>query len=164
MRNVLLRQLWVGLGLCLGLVLGLVPGVATAESPVGDELAFVGELTPVAGEDLEEARGGAALPDGFGIEVTAMLRVLAEGQELASMTGHFGGPGGLGVHAGLLNSQGAPFSGSLLDNPIIVNSLDGITIHDYREITVYIDHLPVPATRAGSAIPEVVLPGHRVQY
>jgi len=160
MRNVLSQ------GLLRSLVIGLVlvTGAAFAESPGGDELAFVGELAPVAGEVLEEARGGAALPEGFGIEVTAMLRVLADGQELASMTGQLGGTTGLGVHEGLLNSQGAPFSGSLLDNPVIVNSLDGITIHDYREITVYIDHLPGPATGAGSAIPEVILPGQRLQY
>lgn len=160
MRNVLSQRLWPG----LGVLLALSTAAASAESPSGDELSFVRGLVPVAREELEEARGGAVLPRGFGIEVTAMLRILAEGQEVVSMAGHFGGATGLGAQVGILNSQNIPFSGSLLDNPIIVNSLNGITIQDYREITVYIDHLPLPGTGGGSAIPEVILPGQRVQH
>ncbi len=136
-----------------GLLCLLVAGGAFAgdrEAPPGDPIALLADVEPVELEVLAEARGGASLPGDFGIEVTAVLRLLAEGQDLVTMTGSFVSGQApvapmteLGAHANLLSS-------GVLDTPVLVNSLDGVSLEQYREVTIHLTNLPTRGVRVPS--------------
>jgi hypothetical protein len=145
--------------LALGSLWVLAPSAALAEPPELDAISLVGELAPVDSDVLAKARGGASLRGGFGIEVTAVLRLMAEGQDVLSMTGAYGLTGGVSTPQTVVHSQGSPLAATVLENPIIVNSLDGVSLEQYREITVHLTDFSFSKNRALLPVSNVTLGG-----
>ena len=149
----------------LAVVLGaLLPGVALAgDEPAMDELGLFSEVEPVAEEALADARGGAALPGGLDIEVTALMRVLADGEDVLSISGGLTAAGhGLVAQDMVLQSQNLPAGDRpILDNPMIVNALDNVSLEQYREITIHLQGVPGSgvASPMVPVVPSLTIPG-----
>ncbi len=120
-------------------VLGLVflflvsPGTSRAGDDFDDPFA---DLQALGDEELAEARGGAvSLPNGMTIEVTGSMKLLADGQEIAA---------GMmpGMDIGELALDHATQNLDLAGQDAIVNSLDGISLDQYREINFFISNIP----------------------
>ena len=115
--------------------------LGAAESPSDFEDPLAG-LAAIGDESLDEARGGMVLPNGMQIEVLTTMRVLVDGDEMAARGAlNLGTPQIVNDHA-----HGA-----------IVNSLNNISLEQYREINFFISNLP-SSTRPASFIPPPVLP------
>ena len=120
------------LALAVGLGTLLFSGDSLAEMPADVDDPFA-EMRAVEEDELAAARGGALLPNGMTVEVTGLMRVMVDGQHLSTTT--FGNQG----QAGGLVPTGIPFA----DGPAsIINSLDGVSLDQYREINFYISNLP----------------------
>ena len=91
-------------------------------------------LSPVDDTELDAARGRAVLPDGLTVEVTALMRVLVDGQEIAQSV-LSDASAAVSGQASLLPLTSAPY--------ILQNSLNGISIERYREINFRISNLPI---------------------
>jgi hypothetical protein len=116
----------------------LFPGSSLADAPGDMDDPFFA-MEAVEEEELASARGGAVLPNGMTIEVTGLMRVMVDGQHLTTSTfGDF--------------QPGVADIGSLqpmLDGPAsVINSLNGISLDQYREINFYISNLPTSLERA----------------
>lgn len=116
----------------------LFPGASLADAPGGMDDPFFA-MEAVEEEELASARGGAVLPNGMTIEVTGLMRVMVDGQHITTSTfGNF--------------QQGVADAGSLqpmLDGPAsVINSLNGISLDQYREINFHISNLPTSMERA----------------
>jgi len=120
--------------LCLVVGLGalLFSGEALAETPAGFDDPFAG-MQALEEDELAAARGGAVLPNGMIVEVSGLMRVVVDGQHLSTTT--FGGQG---QAPGLIPAD-IPFG----DAPAsVINSLNGISLDQYREINFHISNLP----------------------
>ena len=114
----------------LGVLLFAAPVLADLSAGLDDPFAA---MEAVEEGELAEARGGAVLPNGMTLEVTALMRVMVDGQHLATST--------YGNH---------PMGGGDLAMPIplgdgpasVINSLNGISLDQYREINFHISNLP----------------------
>jgi len=114
----------------LGVLLFAAPVLADLSAGLDDPFAA---MEAVEEGELAEARGGAVLPNGMTLEVTALMRVMVDGQHLATST--------YGSH---------PMAGSDIAMPIpigdgpasVINSLNGISLDQYREINFHISNLP----------------------
>lgn len=142
----------------------LISGVALAgDGPAMDELGLFSEVEPVAEETLADARGGAALPGGLDIEVTALMRVLADGEDVLSISGGLAAAGhGLAAQDMVLQSQNLPVGDApILDNPMIVNALDNVSLEQYREITIHLQGVPGSgvASPMVPVVPSLTIPG-----
>ena len=116
----------------------LFPGSSLADAPGDTDDPFFA-MEAVEEEELASARGGAVLPNGMTIEVTGLMRVMVDGQHLTTST--FGDlqPGGAGI-GGMQ---------PMLDGPTsVINSLNGISLDQYREINFHISNLPTSLDRA----------------
>jgi len=116
----------------------LFPGASLADAPGDMEDPFFA-MEAVEEEELASARGGAVLPNGMTIEVTGLMRVMVDGQHITTSTfGNF--------------QQGVADAGSfqpMLDGPAsVINSLNGISLDQYREINFHISNLPTSMERA----------------
>lgn len=153
-------QVIARLGVCL-----LWAGVAFADDAwPGDELGLVSAMEPVGEAILAEARGGAALPDGLGIEVTALMRVLADGEDLLTVSSAWeAGAHGLAAQQIVLQGQNVPVGESVFNNPLIVNAMDGVSLEQYREVTIHLSNLPV-GTGAIPIVPSLSIPGIPTRY
>ena len=115
----------------------------------------------VSGPD--DSRGGAALPGGLDIEVTALMRVLADGEDVLTVSGGLTAVGhGLAAQDMVVQSQNLPVGDqALLDNPMIVNTLDNVSLEQYREITIHLRS--GPGAGVGSpmvpVVPSLTVPG-----
>ena len=120
----------------------LFPGNSLADTPSGVDDLFM-SMDAVGEEELAESRGGAVLPNGMTVEVTGLMRVMVDGQHLSTST--------FGAHsAGGLDALG-PIP--LADAPAsLVNSLNGISLDQYREINFHISNLPANFNR-GAFVP-----------
>ena len=116
----------------------LFPGAVLADAPGDFDDPFFA-MEAVEEEELASARGGAVLPNGMTIEVTGLMRVMVDGQHITTST--FGGiEPGMGD---IGNVQ--PF----LDGPAsVINSMNGISLDQYREINFHISNLPTSLERA----------------
>lgn len=141
----------------------LLCGVALAgDGPIGDELALVGEVEPVGDATLAAARGGASLPGGIDIEVTALMRVLADGEDILTISGGVSAAAhGVAAQEMVLQSQNLPAAGQVLNNPLIINSLDNISLEQYRDITIHLQNVPGIGTARPivPVVPSLSVPG-----
>lgn len=141
----------------------LLSGVALAGDPIlGDELALVQEVEAVADTTLAEARGGASLPGGLGVEVSALMRVLADGEDILAISGGVSAAAhGVAAQEMVLQSQHLPATGQALNNPLIMNSLDNISLEQYREITIHLQNVPGVGTARPivPVVPSLTIPG-----
>jgi len=113
--------------------MGTFPGSAAAEDFVRaseeDPFAF---LSPVDDSELAASSGRAVLPDGLKVDVTVLMRVLVDGQELAQS-----------VLSEASASSQASFQALTSTSDILQNSLNGISLEHYREINFRISNLPI---------------------
>jgi hypothetical protein len=132
-RTARYKRILFGSVITLGMI--FIPVLASADDlePASDD-PFV-SFSPVEESELENSRGRAVLPDGLTIEVTGLMRILVDGQELS--------------RAALFNSS--PVSASqlpLTDTPLIIqNSLNGISLEQYRELNFRISNIPISLER-----------------
>jgi len=138
MRSLIHKALAVA-SLATCLLLGASPGAAGAPGDFEDPLAG---LAAISDEHLEEARGGMVLPNGMTIEVLGTMRVLVDGDELATS-------GAFDLSTPQVVSEHA--------HGTIVNSLNNVSLEQYREINFFISNLPT-STRPASFVPPPVLP------
>jgi hypothetical protein len=116
----------------------LFPGSSLADAPGDMDDPFFA-MEAVEEEELASARGGAVLPNGMTIEVTGLMRVMVDGQHLTTST--FGD-----FQPGVADIGGMQ---PMLDGPAsVINSLNGISLDQYREINFYISNLPTSLERA----------------
>ena len=128
--------------LAVGMGALLFPGNSFADTPGGLDDLFMA-MDAVGEEELAQARGGAVLPNGMTVEVTGLMRVMVDGQHLATST--FGDyPRGAGDSIGPIPLTQTPAS--------VVNSLNGISLDQYREINFHISNLPTNLNR-GAFVP-----------
>jgi len=119
----------------------VVLGMATfAVSAAADDLLRESQedpfasFSPIDDTELDASRGRAVLPDGLTVEVTALMRVMVDGQEILQSA--------LSDASGGTSGQAASLP--LTDAPqILQNSLNGISIDRYREINFRISNLPI---------------------
>ena len=113
-------------------------GTALADGPGALDDPFLA-MEAVGEEELAGARGGAVLPNGMTIEVTGLMRVMVDGQHVSTST--YGGlQPGMGDLGNVLPSMDGPAS--------VINSLNGISLDQYREINFHISNLPASLERA----------------
>ena len=139
MRSLLSKALAVASLAAILLLLWASPGAAEAPSDFEDPLAG---LAALADESLAEARGGMVLPNGMTIEVLGTMRVLVDGDELAA--------------SGAMNLA-TPQIVSNHAHGTIVNSLNNVSLEQYREINFFISNMPL-STRPANFVPPPVLP------
>ena len=111
---------------------------------------------------LAEARGGASLPGGLGVEVSALMRVLADGEDILAISGGVSAAAhGVAAQEMVLQSQHLPAAGQALNNPLIMNSLDNISLEQYREITIHLQNVPGVGTARPivPVVPSLTIPG-----
>jgi hypothetical protein len=114
----------------------------------------LGDLEALEDLELAEVRGsGIRLPNGMTIEVTVIRRLLVDDQELVLP----------GVADGREIVQ--PVFGSATQNldisqqGSILNSLDGISLRQYREINFFISNLP-PNVLSSRFLPDPDVSSH----
>ncbi len=128
--------------LAVGMGALLFPGDSFADTPGSLDDLFMA-MDAVGEEELAQARGGAVLPNGMTVEVTGLMRVMVDGQHLTTST--FGDYShGAGGSIGPMPLADAPAS--------IINSLNGISLDQYREINFHISNLPTNFNR-GAFVP-----------
>ena len=121
-----------GLAWLVGLGVLLSAPVVLAELPSGLDDPFAA-MEAVAEGELSEARGGAVLPNGMIVEVSGLMRVMVDGQHLTTST--FGNyPQGSMDPTFQIPIGSAPAS--------VINSLNGVSLDQYREINFRISNLP----------------------
>jgi hypothetical protein len=133
--------------LIAGMLLLLSASRAVAETPLDFEDPLAG-LAPMEDASLAESRGGAVLPNGMTIEVLGTMRLLVDGDELAS---------GAASGAGDLTRDLATQISNTSRPGMIVNSLDNVSLEQYREINFFISNLPDDLTTP-NFIPRPILP------
>jgi len=118
-------------------------GPFAALSPVeGDPLDSLSEiegdpfasLSPTEDAVLDASRGRAVLPDGLTVEATVLMRVLVDGQELAQS---------VVPDAAAFAPDPSTFFNFAETPSVFQNTLNGISLEQYREINFRISNIPI---------------------
>ena len=115
-------------------------GAAAEESSASADVIFP-ELRPLSEEDLSGQRGGAVLPGGMTVEVTSLMRVLVDGEDLAASSVAPALP--IGMEPGIWAVIADTGLESLTVPMAITNSENGISIGQFREVTIEIRNVPI---------------------
>ncbi|MCH2169698.1 hypothetical protein MK489_02850 [Myxococcota bacterium] len=133
-----------------------VPTASQAQPPGDDFISLVSDLTPIGEELLESSRGRAMAVGGIQIEVTGMLRLLSDGQNLLDYAGGNLALHGVAAQAIDLQTLGISSEDVLFEHPLFVNTMDGAALEQYREINMHFKNLPVGLSRI-PVIPDLLL-------
>ena len=130
-------------------------GAAAEESPARSEV-LLQALAPLSEEDLSAQRGGAVLPGGMSVEVSSLMRVLVDGEDLAASSVAPGFP--IGVEPGIWAVIADSGLESLTVPMAITNSENGISIGQFREVNIEIRNIPISLGVAPAFPAEVFSP------
>ena len=120
------------LALAVGMGALVFSGQGHAETAAAFDDPFA-EMQAIDEDELADSRGKATLPNGMIVEVSGLMRLSVDGQHVSTTTFGDHGPAG-----GLIPAD-VPFG----DAPAsVINSLNGISLDQYREINFHISNLP----------------------
>ena len=115
--------------------------VAPAEDLRTHGLTALEEVPVVSESDLSGSREGAVLPWGMSVEVSAMTRVLVDGEDLEASSVASSFP--LGLESGTWAVLGDSSLDALTYPMAITNSDNAISIGQFREISIEIRDVPI---------------------